>query len=184
MKTLLFSLAVLAGTATTASAQSSNAVKVNIFSPIVRTGSFFFEHKMSESKSAQLGFFFTGAKLEDTKLSGFGVTPEFRFYLSGEAMNGFYVGPYLRFQNFKLSTEATDVPGSKAEASLTTFGGGVSIGRQWMFKNRFTLDPFLGLGYSGGSIDLKGSAAEEDFDVNQGLKGFGLRTGLTLGIAF
>jgi hypothetical protein len=184
MKKLLLSLAVLAGSASMASAQSSNAIKANIFSPIVRTGSFFFEHKVSDNNSAQLGFFFTGFSVSDTKFSGFGLTPEYRFYLSGEAMDGFYVGPYLRYQNFTITDDMTAYGGSKSEASLSTIGGGVSLGRQWMFKNRFTLDPFLGLGYSAGSLKAKGSANEEEFSGVGNFKGFGLRTGLTVGIAF
>ncbi|QIX61020.1 DUF3575 domain-containing protein [Hymenobacter lutimineralis] len=184
MKKVLLSLAVLLGAASAASAQS-NAIKVNLFSPLVKTGSFFYERKVSDTQSAQLGFFFTSYSPGDTKFSGFGLTPEYRFYLSGEALDGFYVGPYLRYQSFSLTNTYEDNTGNKEEdkATLSTFGGGIAVGRQWAFKKRITLDPFLGLGYNAGSLDVE-SGEEDDFDVNSAFDGFGLRVGLTLGVAF
>ena len=64
----------LLGIITTASAQYEttkyNNFKVNIFSPIVKTGSFFFERKLNEKSSAQLGAGFTAYKGDGVKVSG------------------------------------------------------------------------------------------------------------------
>jgi hypothetical protein len=74
-------------------------------SPLVRTGSFFYERALDENKSVQLGFFYSGISVEDTRFRGFGITPEFRLYLSEkrQAPAGIFVAPYLRYQNFDLS---------------------------------------------------------------------------------
>lgn len=157
-----------------------NVIKANIFSPILRTGSFFYEQAVNENSSLQLGFFYTGIKIDETRFSGFGITPEYRLYLSEskDVLNGFYVGPFLRYQNFKLEDEL-----SNDEAKLTTFGGGVLVGHQWIFKERFSLDTFIGPSYFGGSIEVEGDADEEDFSADI-FNGFGVRIGVTFGIAF
>ncbi|UYZ62968.1 DUF3575 domain-containing protein [Hymenobacter weizhouensis] len=187
MKKVLLLTAVLCGMVGAASAQS-NVVKLNIFSPIVKTGSFFYERKVTDGSSFQLGAFVTSYSPSDTKFSGFGITPEYRFYLSGEALNGFYVGPYLRYQNFTLKTTYESFNGTSSstvedKATLNTFGGGIVLGRQWLFKERFALDPFLGLGYNGGSVEVESNGSEDNFDTGA-FQGFGLRAGLSIGIAF
>ena len=83
------------------------AIKVNIISPVVATGSFFIEHAISDMSSIQIGGFYTGATIGDTKFRGFGFTPEFRYYLSEEpiALSGFYLAPFLRYQSFTLTVD-------------------------------------------------------------------------------
>jgi hypothetical protein len=159
----------------------SNAFKVNIFSPIAKTGSFFYERKLNESASAQLGVGFTSYNNDDVKISGLFFTPEYRFALSGEAMNGFYIGPFLRYQNLKIEEKVLDTE-TPSKATLSTFGGGLVVGRQWLFKDIITLDVFLGPSYNSGK--LKVTAGDEVENVPGVFNGFGVRTGVTLGIAF
>ena len=191
MKKILFASGLLLA-AGSASAQD-NVVKVNILSPLVKTGSFFFEHKLSSSSSVQLGALFTNWSVADTKVSGFAITPEYRFYLSEskEAPRGFYVAPFVRYQNLTLknSYEAYDYSNNTSqtqtdEASLNTFGGGILIGHQWIFKQRFSLDTFLGPSYNGGSLTYKSSnGSNGNLDAGP-FQGFGIRSGITFGIAF
>lgn len=190
MKKFLLAASLLLA-AGAASAQD-NVVKVNILSPIFGTGSFFFEHKLSASSSIQLGALFTNWNVDDnTNVTGFAITPEYRFYLSEtkEALRGFYVGPFLRYQNLTLKYTDTFYNGTntspqKSEASLNTFGGGVLIGHQWIFKQRFSLDTFLGPSYNGGSESYKNSSFNNGMDDADLFKGFGIRTGVTFGLAF
>jgi hypothetical protein len=192
MKKFLLSAALLAGTATASMAQS-NTFKVNILSPLVRTGSFFYEHKLNEQSSIQLGGLFTNWSGGDTKITGFAFTPEYRFYLSDEkkALRGFYVGPYLRYQNLTLSVDETYTDGNGnqvkggGKAALNTFGGGVVVGHQWIFKQRFSLDLFLGPSFNDGSIKVteRSTGYSESFDAGP-FTGFGLRSGVTFGLAF
>lgn len=177
-KTLLVALFAffILGTAKQSIAQE-NVFKINIFSPIVKTFNASYERKLNATSSFQLGFFYTGYKAGDTKFSGFGITPEYRFYLSeSEAPEGVYLAPFVRYQNFKLTEESTN-----SDGTLGLFGGGLVIGKQWIFKERISLDIFLGPQFSGG--DVKVTSGSDTFDTDA-FSGFGIRTGLTLGIAF
>ena len=196
MKKILLAAACMAASSTVALAQN-NVVKVNILSPLVKTGSFFYEHKLNDNSSLQLGALFTSWSIDgnDTKVTGFALTPEYRFYLSekSSAPEGFYVGPFVRYQNLTLKSTYEDYsydnngnPTTSTqtdEASLNTLGGGVVVGRQWIFKERFALDLFLGPSYNGGSIKVKSSSYAGSFDPGP-FDGFGIRTGVTFGLAF
>jgi hypothetical protein len=186
MQKFLLAAALLVATATGAQAQT-NVLKVNIFSPLVKTGSFFFEHKLTESSSAQLGGLVTYWKVGDTKISGFALTPEYRMYLSEKkgALRGFYVAPYLRYQNLTLTVNETYDNGTveMGKAKLNTYGGGVVAGYQLLLKDRFSLDFFLGPSYNGGDIKVESMGQSTTFDAGP-FTGFGLRSGLTFGVAF
>lgn len=192
MKKAFLLLFVFIGLAVGSAQAQSNIVKVNIISPVVRTGSVFYERTIAQDKSVQLGLFYTGFSVEDTKFSGFGVTPEFRKYLSSskEAPQGFYIAPFLRYQSFNMTLEDTEWSDEEtgeqeditAKGTLNTFGGGVLIGGQWVFADRFVLDTFFGPSYNAGNIKVK-SGDEEMFSTGA-FSGFGIRSGIALGIKF
>jgi hypothetical protein len=155
------------------------AIKINLLSPVARTLNLAFERAISENGSIQLGFFYTGAKVGDTKIDGFGLTPEYRIYLSqSPAPNGFYVAPFLRYINFKAEDKTDN---STNQATVTQFGGGVVVGRQWVFKERVTFDLFIGPKYQG--TDVKVTAGTDSFSGSL-FNNFGIRGGITLGVAF
>ncbi|WP_081910710.1 DUF3575 domain-containing protein [Hymenobacter sp. APR13] len=188
--------------ATQAQAQT-NVVKIDIIQPIVNTAALSFEHKLSETSSFQLGVSVTANYREDggfnyysegRKTSGFGIMPEYRFYLSEKhpAMEGFYVAPFLRFQHLsqKGDYELYDpITGGysrrKVDATLNAFGGGVVVGRHWIFKQRFSLDAQLGPSYMVSGVSSDGAGVDKDSflgfydDINYGIRG-----GVTFGIAF
>ena len=179
MKKNLFVAVVvlLAGGVFTSAKAQENVFKINIFSPIVKTFNVSYERKLSATSSFQLGAFYTGYSAGETKFSGFGLTPEYRFYLSeSEAPAGVYVAPFVRYQNFKLTEDISD-----SEGTLSMFGGGLVIGKQWIFKEKISLDIFLGPQYTTG--DVKVTSGSDTFDTDV-FDGFGIRTGLTLGFAF
>lgn len=194
MRKLLLAATLVAASATSALAQN-NVVKVNILSPIVKTGSFFYEHKLTDNSTLQLGALFTNWGSGDDKISGFALTPEYRFYLSerSTAPEGFYVGPFLRYQNLTLKSTYDDISYDNSgnptyrsqtdKASLNTFGGGVVVGRQWIFKERFSLDLFLGPSYNAGKVTTETSSGRDTFDPGP-FDGFGVRAGVTFGLAF
>jgi len=183
MKKLLFLAALGTGLHTTASAQTQ-ALKVNILSPLVRTGSFFYEHQVGKQQSVQLGGLFTAWSAGNTSIRGFALTPEYRYYVSGSkpALAGFYLAPFVRYQQLTL-TATDDYSSDEAKASLTTFGGGVLAGYQLVLKQRFTLDAFLGPSYNGGSLKTTMGNASETFNAGP-FEGFGVRSGITFGVAF
>jgi len=125
----------------------------------------------------QLGVYFTGASNGNTDFTGFGITPEYRFYLSEtEAPNGVYVAPFLRYSSFTVEDEVTT-----SKATLSSFTGGLVIGRHWIFNEKVSFDLFLGPKYSSSSIKVK--SGTDSFKTGA-FDGFGLRFGVTLGLAF
>ena len=86
---VLFAFIMLAGISI--SKAQNTVIKANLLSPLVRTGSFFIEHKLNDNSSIQLGLLYTGNTWDDTKIRGWGITPEYRFYLSDSpAPKGFF----------------------------------------------------------------------------------------------
>ncbi|MEI9919723.1 MAG: DUF3575 domain-containing protein [Bacteroidota bacterium] len=160
-------------------AQPTNAIKINLLSPVVRTINLAYEHAINENGSVQLGFFYSGAKVGDTKISGWGLTPEYRFYLSeSPAPDGFYVAPFIRYNSFTAEDKSDNTTN---KATVTQFGGGVVVGRQWVFKERVTFDIFIGPKYQ--SSTIKVTQGSDNFSGSL-FNNFGIRGGLTLGIAF
>ena len=145
------------------------------------TGSFFYERVITEKSTAQLGFFYTGWSIEGTRLRGFGITPEYRFYVSNskQAPQGFFVAPFLRYQNLELSLDSGSNKGT-----LTSFGGGLAIGGQWIFSDIISLDIFGGPNYNARNFkSTTNGTTEEDFTLT-GFGSFGFRFGVTVGFAF
>ncbi|MGE0589397.1 MAG: DUF3575 domain-containing protein [Cyclobacteriaceae bacterium] len=174
MKKCLLVLTLIGAGILTSNAQ---VLKINILSPIVKTFNVQYEQAVSASSSFQLGFFYTGFDSDGTKFSGFGITPEYRFYLSDtDAPQGVYVAPFLRYQNFKLEEEVT-----ASEGDFTAIGGGLILGKQWIFKEKIALDLFIGPAYYSGSVDV--TSGSDTFDTGA-FDGFGLRTGLCFGFKF
>lgn len=161
-----------------------NVVKINPLSLALSTFNISYERAISDSKAIQLGVLYSGVSLGDIKYSGFGVTPEFRIYLSkGEALDSWHVSPFVRYQNMTLTEEVAD--GSNSEATLSSFGVGTLVGHQWLLgsSKRVTLDVFLGPSYSFSDIKFK-TSDESIGDINGAFDGFSLRTGVTFGVAF
>ena len=186
MKKVLYTLGLLGGTIMAAQAQTS-AIKLNVTSIAVATANVSFESKIGEKSSFQIGAFYTGFSINDTKFRGFGITPELRFYPGGDALHGFFVGPYLRYQNFNLSSPSYtynsngSTTATTDEAKLNTFGGGVNLGYQWVFGEHFVLEPFLRLGYSGGSVKV--NSGSDTFNTGS-FTGGSVLPGINLGYAF
>jgi outer membrane autotransporter protein len=202
-KHLLLPLLLLAGVAHA----QNNAIKLDIFQPLISTLAISYEHKLSESSSFQLGISGTFGYKDDystlnfntysdsRSTSGFAITPEYRLYLSEKhpALEGFYVAPYARFQYLNQSayystyTSSGSTYTQKYDASLTAFGLGVIVGRHWIFKRRFSLDIYAGPGYTltSTSSDQPGvSPRKGDFVGYFNDNNYDLRGGVTFGIAF
>jgi len=174
-KIILLAIMMLAGISITKA--QNTIVKANLLSPLVRTGSFFVEQKLNDDSSIQLGILYTGNTWDDTKVRGWGITPEYRFYLSDSpAPKGFFVAPYARYLNYNLENDEND------EAKLKGLGAGLIIGQQYIFKKRVSFEWFFGPGYTSIDLDAK-SGIEDDFETDT-WDGFTLRAGLTVGIAF
>ena len=178
-KVLLAATLVVAATALKAQEGPQNAIKLNPLSLIFATGNVAYERAVSENSSIQLGVFYSGVGISGLKYTGLGVTPEYRIYFAGnrQALNGVYVGPFVRYQSFTIKEK--DGPD---EAKFTSFGGGAVIGWEKTWASNFVLDIFVGPAYNKGKIKEK--TGQDEFNVAGSIDGFGLRTGITLGFAF
>ncbi|MEL6676318.1 MAG: DUF3575 domain-containing protein [Bacteroidota bacterium] len=82
-------------------------------------------------------------------LSGFSITPQYRFYGAKKgAPQGFYIAPFLRFGNRNITaTGSYDGQSADIDFSTTALGAGFQLGTQWLIKERVSIDwYFLGLG--------------------------------------
>ena len=143
------------------------------------------------SRSVSLDF--SGVSAATTSVSGFGFSPEFRYYFAGEAPHRSYVAPFFEYLSIGMKVEGTDVQtGSKTSASINGFsaiGGGVLFGYQFLIGGVFSIDTNLGFRY----ISL-GTPTSIDFDVNgtktskafpsYSVSGFLPAGNLSLGFAF
>lgn len=153
-----------------------NVFKVNTLALIFGTGSIFYERKFSDVTSGQLGLAYMSYSINGTGFSGLILTPEFRIYAKKSAIYGFYLAPYLRYQNYSLKdTEKSSL------GSLTSIGGGVAVGKQWIFKSGFSMDLFFGGHYSSASVKV--NTGTDTFDETA-ISGFKTRVGFAIGFAF
>lgn len=155
-------------------ASYKNVMKVNTLALIIRTGAVFYEREISDLTSVQLGIAYMNYRIDETHLDGVGITPEFRFYIRRNALDGFYVGPYLRYNNFGFDD-------NYSTGRYKAFGGGVAFGRQWIFEKGFVIDLFFGGHYTNSDITLTSGSETPDFTK---IEGFSIRTGFALGFAF
>jgi len=154
-----------------------NVLKINTLSLFLGTGSIFYERKLNDMSSAMMGVGYLSFKFGDTKFSGLILTPEYRIYVKKNAIDGFYVAPYLRYQNYTLKNDA-----EAAKGSLNIMGGGFAFGRQWITDSGFTMDLFFGGHYGSGNLSVDAGSASS-FDTDK-FNGFKTRVGFALGFSF
>lgn len=181
-----------------AQAQKKNVIKLNPLSAFVLHGNFSYERAITEKSSFQIGGLIGSIGIgttnsgESLRYTGFGVTPEFRFYLAGPGnMRGFYVAPHLLLRNYNVSGTYVDNQGEfKSTANLLSFGGGATLGYQFIFSDVFSLEFLGGPQYRGLSFSATAEGRSDDQGVQEesinGLLGggFGFRFGMTIGVAF
>src|SRR5436190_20248000 len=116
-KSVLLLFAALA--LNTVTQAQDNIVKMNLTSLAFLNFSFQGEHVLNDNSSISLGISFlpsfglpssfnksdgTTNSLADLAVSGFAITPEYRYYFSGKAPQGFYVAPYVRYSKYTIGT--------------------------------------------------------------------------------
>jgi len=177
-KTLLVALLCLIFGSAWSQTEQVNIIKINPLSFLLKTGYVSFEHKIDDHSSWQMGLaYMAGYDDGITKFNGLILTPEYRIYYKDNALSGYYIGPFLRYQNFTLDRQFD------SSAKLTTFGGGVVFGRQWVYYKGFVMDIFAGPMYNAGKPqDITGAATFNDTGL--GLNNFFFRFGLSLGFGF
>lgn len=161
--------------------------KINAPSLIVSTFSFQYEFFPVDFMSISLGYKFTpnrGMVFEDQvidiieessgyadlkspgerffrdfEFKGNAFTPEVRFYLGQGYGKGFYLGPFLRFDNYKFNSNYEFSPlGDEYfidfDGKYKGFGYGLAIGSQFTIGKHFTIDTSVGPYFSNVEIDF------------------------------
>lgn len=170
---------------------SRHIVKLNVPSLFVGTFSFQYEVFPVNWMSIGLGFKFTPERkmvFEDTvidligdendtdaldepltkffdefEFSGNAFTPEVRFYLGQGYGKGFYLGPFVRFDNYKFSSTYAfntleDSYLIDFEGKHKGFGYGLNIGTQFTIGRHFVIDTSLGPYFSNIKIDFNSTS--------------------------
>lgn len=172
-----------------------NVIKANLTSLVLKDFYFSYERTFLEKFSINLGYDFMPTRgipfssafpdvngnpspAIDMKVSGWRITPEFRFYTSliKGAPKGFYVAPYFRYATYDFTLDDyqysyNDIyDGNKHKTAdvdyrgnYTSVGGGIMIGHQWILAKHVSLDFWIiGLGLGNTTFRLK--ASSEDLD--------------------
>jgi len=161
---------------------SPNIAKFNLTSLAFKTFSFQYERIVDRKMSIALGFrFMPGSNLpfkssilsfvdkhdtflntmiKGTKVGGYAFTPEFRYYLSKSANHGFYIGSFVRYENFKINSTylldgSVDITSIHLKGNLSVMGIGLMLGAQFKLTNRIMLDWWiLGPYYTSNTFNL------------------------------
>lgn len=191
----LFLIAGLLFISLTASYCQSHLIKLGIPSLSYGRANLNYEFVFNESMSLNLRVgaqfprnfpvefenFFPGEEItfinvESGKWTSHGIMPSFRIYKGKKnpAPQGFYVSPYLSYNNNKLNFSMEyDHSGNQnipadLSVSANSFGAGIMIGNQWVIKDRVVLDfNYFGIGVSGKKYAMRFKAEDENFDYEE-----------------
>jgi hypothetical protein len=163
-----------------------NIIKVNPLSPIARTGNFSYERVIGEKSTIQMGVFYTSMKYAGDGFSGLAITPEYRYYAKA-AGEGFYIAPYARYWDLKVSVEESSLD-TKAKVGVSLLSVGVNAGTQMAVGKRLKVDLFIGPQYistikTSASVSAGGDS-EKVSDIGFLGGGLWLRAGMNFGLAF
>ena len=174
--------------------EHKNILKTNMTSFFISTFHLNYERVMNKQVTLQLGvhysFFGNGVFGDDNGsrnsngVSGFGITPEIRFYPNKIAPIGFYVAFSPRVQSYTVFNEYYNQTGgtSSEQVRYTAVGAGFLVGGQWLIGDRISIES-----YAGPSINYTNvSAKNYNYRNNNGpiVNRVGFRFGVTLGVAF
>lgn len=175
-------------------------VKVDLISPAARTFQFHLERAHNASHSMSLGVLYTDQSDAITNASylyRFAATLEHRYYMSkSEAPRGFYLSSFLRYQWMRtdawMYNYLFDAAGNAIYLNqyvtryLQTFGVGINLGYQWIFKDKIAVDAYFGPVYNTGDKRVNLTNPYE-YRPNESFKpyvGYFVRAGLSIGYVF
>lgn len=130
-----------------------NVIKINPISLAFGNFNLSYQRAIGKSSAVQIGANYW-YRIFGTEVRGFGIRGGYQFFLTGRtksAPEGFYIGPQLGYNSLKeKSTDET----------ASTFGVGVLLGYQWIWKSGVALDLGAGPMY----VFATNENTEETFD--------------------
>jgi hypothetical protein len=164
---------------------NNNLLKINIPALAFSNFSIQYERKLSTKTSVALALRYrpegsipfrsiiqdmvddASIRLDLARIGNWGITPEYRFYLGKNALQGFYLAPFISYNYYKgiVPVKYYDYSSSSSygktapfNGSVNTFTAGLQIGAQWKLSKRFALDWWIigpNYGTSNGRFDFK-----------------------------
>jgi hypothetical protein len=151
--------------------------------------------------SNYIGGYSTYRSIQSQRTQGFAITPEYRYLINGKGLTGLYLAPFFRYMYYEYSQYYTSNNYNLAQGnyvynvkgfdlySYNSIGFGCVIGKQIIFKNKITMDLFVGPSYSILAASNRQVRNNDDIVVGPGipnvyLRGYSVRGGFTVGYAF
>ncbi len=160
-------------------------IKANLLSPLLGVVNFHYERNIDPNSASQLEFFyFTGQSFgQSVGVQGFGLTYNYRFYLTGTFPSGWYVQPYARYQNYFETSQSMNAftNGTGNQDHLNVYSLGMVFGYQMVFAKRICFDMFMGPNYN--KSFENGSQIPSQY-LPPMFSGGAVRLGCTLGFVF
>ena len=101
----------------------------------------------------------TDVQYDQLKLGSFGIVPELRYYVGKKgALQGFYIGPFLSYSNYKLNLPV-NYSGKTGifDGDINSITGGLQLGTQFNISKNITLDWWIlgpNYGSANGTLNL------------------------------
>jgi hypothetical protein len=183
----------------------NSGLKLNILSPIYSNLSISYQHLLNPFRSIQVTAAYmdfndyVNQNNDNLRVQGFSITPEYRMNFNGYGLNGFYAGPFLRYMDYqKTYDNGSNFYPATENSNFKSVGLGFNIGHQFIIKNTVLVDLFAGPVYqilvqekvNRSIINPQPFYYDENPEYlaqsipNRYLKGYGIRAGITIGIAF
>ena len=170
---------------------NKNHIKLNLFALPLRSFSLQYERGLNENMSVSLGVrlqpkggipfratienAYASDSLDrdfvnNSRISSWAITPEFRYYFGKRPLNGFYIAPFVRIGGYGLewtyryTEDNGNVRTMNFNGKSTAFSGGLLFGAQWHVGKRFLVDWWI-LGPSYGSYKVNLNAATDLSDL-------------------
>lgn len=179
--TIFFVLSILGSSTLFAQDTETEKGKMNSFKArpiglIIGLGKIAYERKLNDHGSIQLGLAYFDYNFDSFGFSGIGITPEYRIFVTGDAIDGFYIAPFLSY-------DALTVKGDDTKATGYRYGGGAKAGFQWLLGKResFVIDLAFGGRYVDFGYKVE-NGSNDDFEDSSFLTGF--RPDITFAIGF
>jgi hypothetical protein len=159
MKRIITALIILLTLSVGVQAQETarmHTVKVNLHAPWFNSFYAAYEHVLNDDITGGTDFFILGHSYDDVKWSGFGISPEVRFYFKSNVYSGYFLSPNVRYQNVKITDAISKVTttGSisieekiEREGRHQMLGFGMNFGHNFVFNDRICIDVYAGPTY-------------------------------------
>ncbi len=169
-------------------AQSQTVIKMDVVSLFKKGVQISYEKVLNESRSIQISAAFSSQSDFLNKTQAFGVSPEYRFYMSNweEAPNGFFVAPTIAYAYVRQSSSLFSL--YSTSVSVHVIGLGLNVGYQKLINDKISLEAALGpvyyTAFATASSDYSALGINPQSYTIGGFSGFALQLSLNFGLGF